>query len=269
MADDNDNTCNEIEQAPASTPKPKCKSGTAAYPDPGTVANAFGNIVGVFQRSPVSSLIVTGILALGALGYASYANEGFRSALFGLLPASTSTALEQQATKARKDIRKEDEVCNLVENVGKRISAHRLIYFRYSGESQPTASNPLPWRYTSAVCVYPKPGVDYDIAGAQGVPASLSSELQIVMFPVGHRDGACGLWHIEDIKSSYLRSRFDKNGTDLKIACGQVSPQGLPTGSLSADWLSRGAITESEEEVQRVIRDTLSTINELQNRPNR
>ncbi|MDT9156059.1 hypothetical protein, partial [Escherichia coli] len=81
-----------------------------------------GSIVGVFQRSPVSSLIVTAILAVGAVGYASYANEGFRSALFGLLPGSTSTVLEQQATKARKDIRKEDEVCNLVENVGKRIS---------------------------------------------------------------------------------------------------------------------------------------------------
>lgn len=262
MADENDNTCNEIEQAPS---KPKRKS-TAAYQDPGTIANAFGSIVGVFQRSPVSSLIVTGILAVGAVGYASYANEGFRSALLSLVP-SNSSVLEQQATKARKDIRKEDEVCNLVENVGKRISAHRLIYFRYSGESTPTTSNPLPWRYTSAVCVYPKPGVDYDIAGAQGVPASLSSELQIVMFPEGRREGACGLWHAEDIKSSYLRSRFDKNGTDLKIACGQVSPQGLPTGSLSADWLSRGTITESEEEVQRIIRDTLSTITELQSKP--
>lgn len=263
MADENDNTCNEIEQAPASKPK---RSSKPAYQDPGAVANAFGSIVGVFQRSPVSSLIVTAILALAALGYASYANEGFRTALVGLLPASSSTVLEQQATKARKDIRKEDEVCNLVENVGKRISAHRLIYFRYSGESTPTTSNPLPWRYTSAVCVYPKPGVDYDIAGAQSVPASLSSELQIVMFPLGNREGACGLWHVEDIKSSYLRSRFDKNGTDLKIACGQVSPQGLPTGSLSADWLNRGAITESEEEVQRVIRDTLSTITELQSK---
>ncbi|MGY6283621.1 hypothetical protein ACXIT0_12045 [Methylorubrum extorquens] len=262
MADDNDNTCDEIEQA--STSKPK--RSKAQYQDPGAIANAFGSIVGVFQRSPVSSLIVTGILAVGALGYASYANEGFRSSLFALLPASSSV-LEQQATKARKEIRKEDEVCNLVENVGKRISAHRLIYFRYSGESTPTTNNPLPWRYTSAVCVYPKPGVDYDIAGAQSVPASLSSELQIVMFPVGDREGACGLWHVEDIKSSYLRSRFDKNGTDLKIACGQVSPQGLPTGSLSADWLNRSAITESEEEVQRVIRDTLSTISELQGTP--
>ena len=265
MADANDNTCDEIEQA--STSKRKRSSGKAAYQDPGAIANAFGSIVGVFQRSPVSSLIVTAILAVGAVGYASYANEGFRRALFGLLPGSTSTVLEQQATKARKDIRKEDEVCNLVENVGKRISAHRLIYFRYSGESTPTTSNPLPWRYTSAVCVYQKPGVDYDIAGAQSEPARLSSELQILMFPEGHREGACGLWHVEDIKSSYLRSRFDKNGTDLKIACGQVSPQGLPTGSLSADWLTRSAITESEEEVQRIIRDTLSTITELQSKP--
>ncbi|UYW27714.1 hypothetical protein OKC48_04160 [Methylorubrum extorquens] len=267
MADDNDNTCDEIEQAPAS--KPKRKSSTAAYQDPGAIANAFGSIVSVFQRSPVSSLIVTAILAVSALGYASYANEGFRGSLFALLPASSSTLLEAQASKARKEIRKEDEVCNLVENVGKRISAHRLIYFRYSGESTPTTNNPLPWRYTSAVCVYPKPGVDYDIAGAQSVPASLSSELQIVMFPVGNREGACGLWHVEDIKSSYLRSRFDKNGTDLKIACGQVSPQGLPTGSLSADWLTRSAITESEEEVQRIIRDTLSTITELQSKISR
>lgn len=265
MADDDNNTCDEIEQA--STSKRKRSSSKAAYQDPGTIANAFGSIVGVFQRSPVSSLIVTAILALAALGYASYANEGFRTALVGLLPASSSTVLEAQASKARKDIRKEDEVCNLVENVGKRISAHRLIYFRYSGESTPTTNNPLPWRYISAVCVYPKPGVDYDIAGAQGVPASLSSELQIMMFPVGNREGGCGLWHAEDIKSSYLRSRFDKNGTDLKIACGQVSPQGLPTGSLSADWLSRGTITESEEEVQRIIRDTLSTITELQSKP--
>ncbi|MFD6318598.1 hypothetical protein [Methylorubrum thiocyanatum] len=264
MADDENSTCDEIEQAPI---KPKRKrSSKPAYQDPGAIADAFGSIVGVFQRSPVSSLIVTAILAVGAVGYASFANEGFRTALMGLLPASTSTVLEAQASKARKDIRKEDEVCNLVENVGKRISAHRLIYFRYSGESTPTTNNPLPWRYTSAVCVYPKPGVDYDIAGAQGVPASLSSELQIVMFPEGRREGACGLWHVEDIKSSYLRSRFDKNGTDLKIACGQVSPQGLPTGSLSADWLNRGAITESEKEVQRVIRDTLNTITELQSK---
>ena len=61
MADDNDNTCNEIEQAPS---KPKRKS-TAAYRDPGAIANASGSIVGVFQRSPVSSLIVTAILAVG------------------------------------------------------------------------------------------------------------------------------------------------------------------------------------------------------------
>jgi hypothetical protein len=263
VADDDDNTCDEIEQAPASRSK---RSGKPAYQDPGTIANAFGSVVSVFQRSPVSSLIVTVILAVGAVGYASYANEGFRTALFALLPPSSSTLLDAQASKARKEIRKEDEVCNLVQAVGKRISAHRLIYFRYSGEAQPTAGNPLPWRYTSAVCVYPKPGVGYDIAGAQSVPASLSSELQIVMFPVGDRDGACGLWHVEDIKSSYLRSRFDKNGTDLKIACGQVSPQGLPTGSLSADWLTRSAITESEEEVQRIIRDTLSTITELQSK---
>ncbi len=107
-------------------------------------------------------------------------------------------------------------MCNLVETVGKRISAHRLIYFRYSGESTPTPQNPIPWRYVSAVCVYPKPGVDYDITGAQGMPASLSTELQTVMFPEGDRDGACGRWHIEDIKGAYLRSRFEKNGTDSR-----------------------------------------------------
>ncbi|CAO4148646.1 hypothetical protein [Methylorubrum aminovorans] len=263
MADDDNNTCDEIKQAPASKPKRK-RSSRAAYQDPGAVANAFGSVVSVFQRSPVSSLIVTAILAMGAVGYASYSNEGFRTALVGLLPASTSSVLEQQATKARKDIRNEDEVCNLVETIGKRISAHRLIYFRYSGESTPTAQNPLPWRYVSAVCVYPKPGVDYDIVGAQGMPASLSSELQTVMFPEGQREGACGTWRPEDIKGAYLRSRFEKNGTDFKIACGQVSPQGLPIASLGADWLSRHAVEEDAKDIERTIQDALKTIGELQ-----
>ncbi|MGC5777583.1 hypothetical protein [Methylobacterium sp. NFXW15] len=260
-----DITCDQ-EQAPP-RPKRKRKSGTPTYKDPGSIANAFGSIVGVFQRSPVSALLVTSILAVGAVGYASYSNEAFRDTLLSYLPPSESTRLEQQASKARKDIRKEDAVCNVVEAVGKRVSAHRLIYFRYSGESQPTPQNPIPWRYISAVCVYPKPGVDYDLAGAQGMPASLSSEMQIRMFPEGDRDGACGTWHPEDIRGAYLRSRFDKNGTDLKIACGQVSPQGLPIAALSADWLNRSAITETEDEIERAIKEALSTIGELQNKP--
>lgn len=262
--DDENDTC-EIEQAP---PKPKRKRGsTPTYKDPNSIADAFGSIVAVFQRTPVSALAVTAIIGLGSLGYASYMSESFRTALLSYLPPSNSTVLEQQASRARKDIRKEDAVCNLVETVGKRISAHRLIYFRYSGESTPTPQNPIPWRYVSAVCVYPKPGVDYDITGAQGMPASLSTELQTVMFPEGDRDGACGRWHIEDIKGAYLRSRFEKNGTDLKIACGQVSPQGLPIASLAADWLGRHAIEEDEKEVERTIQDALKTISELQNRP--
>lgn len=265
MADDDDSTCDDVEQAPQ---KPKRKRrGTPAFKDPGSIASAFGSVVSVFQRSPLSSLIVTAILAVGAVGYASYASEGFRNALLSYLPPSTSSVLEQQASRARKDIRREDEVCNLVETVGKRISAHRLIYFRYSGESQPTPSNPLPWRFISAVCVYPKPGVDYDIVGAQGMPASLSSELQTVMFPEGDRDGSCGRWHPEDIKSAYLRSRFERNGTDLKIACGQVSPQGLPVASLAADWLSRHAIEEEGKTIERLIQDALVTIGELQTKP--
>ncbi|WP_426313493.1 hypothetical protein ACN9MF_17900 [Methylobacterium fujisawaense] len=263
--DDENDTC-EIEQAP---PKRKRKRGsTPTYKDPNSIADAFGSIVAVFQRTPVSALAVTAIIGLGSIGYASYQSESFRAALLSYLPPSSSTVLEQQASRARKDIRKEDAVCNLVETVGRRISAHRLVYFRYSGESTPTAQNPIPWRYVSAVCVYPKPGVDYDITGAQGMPASLSTELQTVMFPEGDRDGACGTWHSEDIKGAYLRSRFEKNGTDLKIACGQVSPQGLPIASLAADWLSRHAITEDEKEIERTIQDALKQIGELQTRPN-
>lgn len=262
VADDND-TSGDFAQTPH---KSKAKPAEGV-PDPNALVAVFGSVAAVFQRSPLSALLAALVMGASVAGYVAYSDRDVRSALLSLVPASSSTVLEQQARKARKEIRREDEVCNLVEAVGKRISAHRLIYFRYSGESQPTASNPLPWRYTSAVCVYPKPGVDYDIAGAQNVPASLSSQLQIDMFPLGNREGACGRWHIEDINSSYLRSRFEKNGTDLKIACGQVSPQGLPTGSLSADWLDRSAIKESEEQMLSDLRDTLGTITELQSKP--
>lgn len=259
-------TCEESQKTAPKPPR-KRKTATPTYKDPGSIAGAFASVVSVFSRYPASSLLVTAILAIGAVGYGTYSSEGFRSSLMGLLPPSSSAALEQQASRVRKDIRKEDEVCNVVEAVGRRISAHRLIYFRYSGESTPTPQNPLPWRYISAVCVYPKPGVDYDIAGAQSMPASLSSEMQTVMFPEGKREGACGRWRIEDIRGAYLRSRFEKNGTDLKISCGQVSPQGLPVAALAADWLSRYAIEESQQDVEGIIQDALNTISELQHRP--
>ncbi|KQO67250.1 hypothetical protein ASF18_11300 [Methylobacterium sp. Leaf89] len=220
----------------------------------------------VFSRYPVSALLVSLLAGVAGTGYATYQSADFRKFVVSNVPTSQA-ALEQQAHKARKEIKREDEVCSLVEAVGKRISAHRMVYFRYTGEGAATQGNPIPWRFVSAVCVYPKPGVDYDIAGAQAMPASLSTELQIKMFPERDRDGACGTWHLEDIKGAYLRSRFEKNGTDMKIACGQVSPQGLPTGSLAADWLSRHAITETEDDVERVIQEALRNITELQNKP--
>jgi hypothetical protein len=265
--DDNEFTGSEAtSQNTNPAPRKRRSSKAEPYKDPGAMANAFGSIVGVFQRSPLSALAVSVILAFGGFGYATYSSADFRKFVVSYVPTSQA-ALEAQAHKARKEIKREDEVCSLVEAVGKRISAHRMVYFRYTGEGAATQGNPIPWRFVSAVCVYPKPGVDYDIAGAQAMPASLSTELQIKMFPDGKREGACGTWHQEDIKGAYLRSRFEKNGTDMKIACGQVSPQGLPTGSLAADWLSRHAITEAEDEVERVIQETLRSITELQNKP--
>ncbi|MCK2054752.1 MICOS complex subunit MIC60 [Methylobacterium sp. 37f] len=266
MDDEMDTACEGSQQPTAPAPRKRRSPKAAPYKDPGALASAFGSVVSVFSRYPVSALLVTLIAGVAGVGYATYQSDDFRKFVTSIVPTSQA-ALEQQANKARKDIRREDEVCSLVEAVGKRISAHRMIYFRYTGEGVASAQTPIPWRYVSAVCVYPKPGVDYDIAGAQAMPASLSTELQIKMFPDGKREGACGTWHQEDIKGAYLRSRFEKNGTDMKIACGQVSPQGLPTGSLAADWLSRHAITEAEDEVERVIQEALRNITELQNKP--
>ena len=266
MDDDMDTACEGSQQETAPPKRARKSTKAAAYKDPGALANAFSSVVTVFSRYPVSALLVTLITGVAGVGYASYQSDDFRKFLVSISPTS-QTALEAQAHKARKEIMREDEVCSLVENVGKRISAHRMVYFRYTGEGVAAPGNPIPWRYVSAVCVYPKPGVDYDIAGAQAMPASLSTELQIKMFPDGKREGACGTWHLEDIKGAYLRSRFEKNGTDMKIACGQVSPQGLPTGSLAADWLSRHAITEQEDDVERIIQEALKNITELQNKP--
>ena len=267
MADDDDSACEGPEQD-AAPPKPKRKrksSPKGGWTDPNTVALAFGSVVGVFASKPLAAVMVTLVIAACAVGYGSYENPEFRTALWTAW-SSRSDVLEAQATKARKDIMRENAVCDHVQQLGRRISAHRLVYFQFSDAARQPAAGGVPWRYSSAVCVYPKPGVDYDIEGAKGVPNSLNAEILKVLFPLGDRNGSCGLWHPEDIKGEFLRGRFEKNGTDLKIACGQTSPQGLPVGSLSADWLSRGSITEPQQDVERLLREGIDTINELQSR---
>ncbi|WP_342162543.1 hypothetical protein [Methylobacterium sp. SD21] len=263
--DETEITCEESQQA---APKPRRRRKAAArggWTDPSTVAVAFGNVVGVFASKPLAAVLVTVLLGVGAVGYGAYEKPEFRNAMWTAW-SSRSDILEAQATRARKDIVRENAVCDHVQQLGKRISAHRLVYFQFSDAARQPAAGGVPWRYSSAVCVYPKPGVDYDVEGAKGVPNSLNSEILKVLFPLGDRDGTCGKWHPEEIQGEWLRGRFERNGTDLKIACGQTSPQGLPVGSLSADWLNRGAITEPQTDVEKILREGIDTINELQSR---